>query len=56
MTRSTSSVFSINVLLIFDMDDLTGALFLNTTYFYALSFAFPAASKISVLNLLKDPF
>ena len=56
MTRSKSSVFSINVLLIFYMDDLTGALFLNATYFCALSCAFPGATNIYDLNVSKDPF
>ena len=47
MTISRSSALSINVLLIFEMHDLNGALFLNTTFFSALSFSFAAAAKSS---------
>ena len=48
MTISRSSALSINVLLIFEMHDLNGALFLNTTPFSALSFSFGAATKRSI--------
>ena len=48
MTISRSSALSINVLLIFEMHDLNGALFLNTTFFSALSFSVPAAAKRSI--------
>ena len=49
MTISRSSVFSINVLLIFEMHDLNGALFLNSTSFSALSFSFAAAAKSYII-------
>ena len=44
MTISRSSALSINVLLIFEMHDLNGALSLNETSFSALSFSFAAAA------------
>ena len=49
MSISRSSVLSINVLLIFDMHGRNGALFLNSNSFYALSFSFPGAAKISIV-------
>ena len=49
MTISRSSALSINVLLIFEMHDLYGALFLNATFFSALLFSFVAAAKTSPL-------
>ena len=44
MNISRSSALSINVLLLFEMHDLNGALFLNETSFSALSFSFAAAA------------
>ena len=48
MTIPRSSALSISVLLIFKIHDLSGALFLNTTYFSALPFSFAAAAKRSI--------
>ena len=48
MTISRSSALSINVLLVFEMHDLNGSLFLNATFCSALSFSFEAASKRSI--------
>ena len=48
MTTSRSFALSINVLLIFAMHDLNGALFLKTVSFSALSFLFAAATKRSI--------
>ena len=45
MTVSRSFPLPINVLLIFEMNDLNGALFLNATFFSALSLSFAAAAK-----------
>ena len=51
----TDSAFSINVLLIFAMHDLNGALFLNATFFWSLSFSFAAAAAAKrLLSLLKQ--
>ena len=47
MTISRSSALSINVLLMFEMHDLNGAILLNATFFSALSFSFEAAAKRS---------
>ena len=41
---------STNVLLIFEMYDLNGALFLNATSFSALSFLFAASAKRSIVH------
>ena len=49
MTISRSSALSINALLIFDMHDLNGALFSNTTFFCALSFSFAGSAKRSIV-------
>ena len=49
MTISRYSPFSANVLLIFEMHDLNGALFSNATSFSALSFTFVAAAKRSIV-------
>ena len=49
MTISRSSVLCINVLLIFEMHDLNGALFLNATFFRASSFSFAGAAKRSIV-------
>ena len=46
MTISRSSAFSINVLLIFDMHDLNGALLLIATSFSALLSSFSSGYKI----------
>ena len=54
MTILRSSAFSINVLLIFAMHDLNGALFLNATFFWSLSFSFAAAAAKRLLSLLKQ--
>ena len=48
MTISRSSAFSINVVLIFEMHDLNGALFLNATFYSALFFSFAASGKRSI--------
>ena len=48
MTTSRSSVLSINVVLIFEMHDLNGALFLNATFFSALSYSFATAAKKAI--------
>ena len=48
MTLSGSSALSINVLLIFDMHDLKGVLFLNATNFCVLSFSLATASERSI--------
>ena len=45
MNISRSPQWSIKVLLTFEMRDLNGALFLNTTSFSTLSFYFAAAAK-----------
>ena len=45
----TISALSINVLLVFEMHDLNGALFLNATAFSALSFSFAAVVKRSIV-------
>ena len=49
MTISRSSALFVNVLIIFEIHDLNGALFLNATSFSALSFSFAAAAKISIV-------
>ena len=49
MTISRPSVLYINVLLIFEMHDLNGALFSNATSYSALSFSFAAAAKRSMV-------
>ena len=49
MTISRSSALSLNVLLIFEMHDLNGALFLYTTSFSALSFSLTAGAKRSIV-------
>ena len=48
MTISGSSALSINVLSIFEMHDLNGALFFNVTFFSALS-CFCSRAKRSVV-------
>ena len=45
MTISSSFAFSVNVLLIFEMHELNGALFSNVTTSSDLSFSFAAAAK-----------
>ena len=45
MTISRSFALSINALLIFEMHDLNGALFLNATSFSTSSFSFAATTK-----------
>ena len=45
MTVPRSPALSINVLLIFEMHDLNGALFLHATSFSALPFSFAALAK-----------
>ena len=47
--QSRSSALSVNVLLIFEIHDLSGALFLYATAFSALSFPFVAAAKRSIV-------
>ena len=49
MTISRSSELPVNVLLIFDMLDLNGALFLSIKSYSALSSSFAAATKISIV-------
>ena len=44
MAISRSSALCINVLLIFEMHDLNGELFLSATFFSVLSFSFAAAA------------
>ena len=53
MTISRSSAFSINVLLIFHMNNLNGALFFNTNSFSVLLSLFAAAAKISIVPFSK---
>ena len=48
MTISRSFTLPINVMLIFEMHDVNGALFLNATFLSALLFSFAAAAKISI--------
>ena len=50
MAMSRSFALSINVLLMFDMHDLNGALFLNTLFYSALSFLFAATAKRSIVT------
>ena len=45
MTISRFSTLSIDVLLIFEMHDLNGALFSNATFFSALSFSFASSTR-----------
>ena len=47
MNISRSSALSINTL--FEMHDLNGALFLNATFFSALSFLFAVAAKGNIV-------
>ena len=49
MTVSRSSAFSTVVLLKFEIRDLNEALFLNTTFFSALSFSFALSAKKSIV-------
>ena len=49
MTISRSSAFSINILLIFEMHDLNGALFLNALSFSALTFSFASSAKRAIV-------
>ena len=49
ITISRSSPLSINVLLIFEMHDLNGELFLNATSFTTLWFSFAAVAKRSIV-------
>ena len=53
MTISRSSASSKNVLFIFEMHNLNGALFLNATFFSDLPFSFGAAAK-NLLSLLQQ--
>ena len=46
MTILRYSALSINALLIFEMHGLNGKLFLNATFFSALSFRFDSSAKI----------
>ena len=48
MTVSKSSALSINVLLIFDMHDLNGELFLNVATFSALIISFATSPVKSI--------
>ena len=48
MTISRSFTLLINVMLIFEMHDVNGALFLNATFLSALLFSFAAPAKISI--------
>ena len=49
MAISRSSALSINALLIFEMHDVNGALFLNATFSSALSFSLVAAATRSIV-------
>ena len=49
MTISGSSTLCTNVLLIFEIHDLSGALFSNATFFSALSFSFAVVTKRSIV-------
>ena len=48
MIISRSSTLSINILIIFEIHDLNGTLFFNTTSFSDLSFSFAAVAKRSI--------
>ena len=49
MSISRSSALSTNVVLVFDIHDINGGLFLNTTSFCVLSCSFGATAKIPIL-------
>ena len=50
MPMSRSSALSVNVMVMFEMHDLNGALFLNAIFFWALSSPFTAVAKSSIVT------